>query len=416
LRQFITKISNKIMSAPKNIAIVDFNYPLPDEKIAKFPLKDRDKCKLLVYNDGIISDSVFSDIVDMIPSENLLAVNNTKVIPARLEFFTPNGARIEIFCLEPHLPADYDSNFASQSQCEWKCLAGNLKRWKDFDLVRTIPCKDGDAELSVKKLSVAPNGEVVVRFSWNGGRPFSEIIDAAGSIPIPPYLNRKAEESDTVDYQTVYSRYKGSVAAPTAGLHFTPELIARLKCEVAQLTLHVGAGTFKPVKSDTIGEHEMHREFFSVTADFLRNLVAHAGHITAVGTTTVRTLESLYWFGVKILNGQNPDFLAQWECYDMEDSTISAKDAVEAIIKYISERNLDTFKAATGIMICPGYQYRITDSMITNFHQPESTLLLLVSAAVGDDWRKIYDYALNHDYRFLSYGDSCLIKVRKFKA
>ena len=398
------------MAAPKNITIADFNYSLPDEKIAKFPLKERDKCKLLIYKDGQIRESVFTEVENLLEPGSLLAVNNTKVIPARMIFHTPNGARIEIFCLEPHLPADYDSIFASRSECEWKCLAGNQKRWKDFDLHMHIPDGDGEFVLSAAKKQLL-NGEVIVRFYWDGGMSFSEVIEAAGSIPIPPYLNREAEESDTVDYQTIYSAHKGSVAAPTAGLHFTPELLKRLKCDFAQLTLHVGAGTFKPVKTETIGGHEMHREFFSVTKDFLKSLISHSGRVTAVGTTTVRTLESLYWLGVKMINNNPADHLSQWECYDMDNTAISAGQSISAIINYLESNNMETFKASTGIMICPGYKYRIVNNIITNFHQPESTLLLLVCAAIGQKWKEIYDYALSHDFRFLSYGDSCYLKI-----
>ncbi|MCQ2250792.1 MAG: S-adenosylmethionine:tRNA ribosyltransferase-isomerase [Bacteroidales bacterium] len=402
------------MAAPKNITIADFNYSLPDEKIAKFPLKDRDKCKLLIYKNGEMRESVFTEVEKLLEPGSLLAVNNTKVIPARLEFFTENGARIEIFCLEPHSPADYDSNFASRQQCEWKCLAGNLKRWKNFNLKRDLPFGEGSISLEVEKMEVS-GGEVIARFSWDGGCSFSDVIDAAGSIPIPPYLNRKAEESDTVDYQTIYSHYKGSVAAPTAGLHFTPELMESLRCDIGQITLHVGAGTFKPVKTETIGEHEMHREFFSVTRDFLMSLMAHKGKVTAVGTTTVRTLESLFWMGVNMIEGRASDHLTQWECYDMEDTQITMEESVSAIIKYLDDNHLDTFKASTGIMICPGYKYRMVNNIITNFHQPESTLLLLVCAAIGQEWKTLYNYALSHDFRFLSYGDSCFLGIESVK-
>lgn len=403
------------MSSPKNIEIADFNYDLPEERIAKFPLKDREKCKLLIFKDNAISEGVFSDVANMLSPDTLMVINDTKVIPARIEFFTENGARIEIFCLEPHSPADYDSNFASRSECEWKCLAGNLKRWKNFNLQRSIPCGDQTVNLQVEKIEVS-GGEVIAKFVWDGGKSFSEIIDAAGSIPIPPYLNRKAQESDNTDYQTVYSLYKGSVAAPTAGLHFSPELMQRLSCKVGRLTLHVGAGTFKPVKTQTIGEHEMHREFFSVTISLLEELIAHSGHITAVGTTSVRTLESLYWLGVKLLRGEDASHLSQWECYDETSAPDTAPDdAIRAIITHLKDKGSDTFKASTGIMICPGYRYKIVGNIITNFHQPQSTLLLLVSAAVGDNWKDIYNYALAHDFRFLSYGDSCFLQVRNQK-
>lgn len=397
------------MIAPKNIEIADFNYNLPDEKIAKHPLKERDKCKLLIYKDKQISESIFTDVEKLLEQDGLLVVNNTKVIPARLEFFTANGARIEIFCLEPQLPADYDSNFSAKNACQWKCLAGNLKRWKNFNLKREFSFNGEQITLEVEKLEVA-GGEIIAKFMWNGDHSFSDIIDIAGSIPIPPYLNRKAEESDSIDYQTIYSHFKGSVAAPTAGLHFTSEMMQSLPCEVGQLTLHVGAGTFKPVKSQTIGEHEMHREFFSVTKDFLKKIIAHKGKITAVGTTSVRTLESLHWLGSKILNGEQALNLSQWECYEME-SDYTMEQSIGAIISQLEQNGEDTFKASTGIMICPGYKYRIVNNIITNFHQPESTLLLLVSAAVGNAWKEIYDYALNNEFRFLSYGDSSFLQI-----
>ena len=307
------------MNQPGEIKISEFDYPLPDERIAKFPLKERDKCKLLIYKDKTISEDIFCNIGSLLPQDGLMVVNNTKVIPARLEFFTQNGARIEIFCLEPHTPADYDTNFASRESCQWRCLAGNLKRWKNFNLTRTLSCQNGETVLTAEKIEVS-GGEIVAKFSWTGGYSFSEIIDAAGSIPIPPYLNRKAEESDSIDYQTVYSHFKGSVAAPTAGLHFSPELLKSLKIKIDELTLHVGAGTFKPVKTETIGEHEMHREFFVVNKQVIEDIIKYEGKITAVGTTSVRTLESLYWIGVKLATSDSCDHLSQWECYNMQSS------------------------------------------------------------------------------------------------
>ncbi|MCQ2973416.1 MAG: S-adenosylmethionine:tRNA ribosyltransferase-isomerase [Bacteroidales bacterium] len=399
------------MKAPINISISDFNYELDENRIAKFPLKERDKCKLLIYKDKQISESIFNNIGSLLPEDGLMIVNNTKVIPARLEFFNSNGARIEIFCLEPYSPTDYDRNFASKNTCEWKCLAGNLKRWKNFDLSRTIVCKNQEVTLTVKKMQVI-GGEIIAQFLWNGDFSFSEIIDAIGSIPIPPYLNRKAEESDNIDYQTVYSHYKGSVAAPTAGLHFSDELMNSLNTKIGQLTLHVGAGTFKPVKTETIGEHEMHREFFSVSKSLLKDILDHQGKITAVGTTSVRTLESLYWLGVKMIDNQTTDFLPQWDCYDMRDD-ISLNESFQQIINYLDKNNEENFKASTGIMICPTYKYRVVDNIITNFHQPESTLLLLVAAAVGDDWKNIYKYAIENNFRFLSYGDGSFLQINK---
>ena len=401
------------MIPQQSIKIADYTYNLPDEKIAKFPLKERDKCKLLIYKDKEISEGVFSDITDLLDKDSLLVVNNTKVIPARLEFFTENGARIEIFCLEPFSPADYENNFAAKNSCSWKSLAGNLKRWKNFNLKREFSYNNENIIFEAEKTEVS-GGEVIVKFSWTGDYTFSDIIEIVGQIPIPPYLNRKAETSDTVDYQTVYSHFKGSVAAPTAGLHFTPQLLDSLKCEKAALTLHVGAGTFKPVKSETIGGHEMHREVFEVSRDTLEKILKFSSKITAVGTTSVRTLETLYWSGIKILKGENPVTLSQWECYENEPNT-DAETAIRAIIDFIDKKGEKSFKASTSVMICPGYKYRIVNNIITNFHQPQSTLLLLVAAAVGEDWKKIYDYALNNNFRFLSYGDSCFLKVEKLE-
>lgn len=397
------------MNFPGDIQIAEYNYPLPDERIAKFPLKERDKCKLLIYKDKQIRETIFSNIGTLLPDDGLMVVNNTKVIPARLEFFTQNGARIEIFCLEPHTPADYDTNFAAKETCQWRCLAGNLKRWKNFNLSRTLQCANGETVLTAEKIE-AEGGEIVAKFSWTGGYSFSEIIDAAGSIPIPPYLNRKAEDSDSVDYQTVYSHYKGSVAAPTAGLHFSPELLKSLKTKIDELTLHVGAGTFKPVKTETIGEHEMHREFFAVNKDVIEDLIKYQGKITAVGTTSVRTLESLYWIGVKLATSETCTHLNQWECYQMQ-SNLSLKDSLSNILKVMERNGSTVYKASTGIMIAPGYRYKVVNNIITNFHQPESTLLLLVSAAVGNAWKNIYNYALDNDFRFLSYGDGCFLEV-----
>lgn len=394
-----------------SIKIADYTYNLPEEKIAKFPLKERDKCKLLIFRDEKISEGIFSDVSELLDPSELLIVNNTKVIPARLEFFTGNGARVEIFCLEPHLPADYDTNFASKNSCQWKCLAGNLKRWKNFNLRREFFFNSETIVFEAEKKEVS-GGEVIVKFLWTGDYTFSDIIDIAGQIPIPPYLNRKTEKSDSVDYQTVYSHFKGSVAAPTAGLHFTPELLKSLKCDRAELTLHVGAGTFKPVKTEEIGGHEMHREFFEVSYETLDKILNHLSKITAVGTTSVRTLESLYWFGVRILKGGNPASVSQWECYE-NPSEVSSEEAIRALIDFLDKRGEKSFKASTSIMICPGYKYRIVSNIITNFHQPQSTLLLLVAAAVGEKWKKIYDYALDNSFRFLSYGDSCFLEVGK---
>lgn len=393
----------------KNISIKDFSYNLPDEKIASHPLKQRDNCKLLVYKNQEISQDIFKNIKNYLEKDTLLIVNDTKVIQARMEFFNPNGARIEIFCLEPEFPKEYDSNFSQTQKVVWKCLIGNQKRWKDFDLTKKLVLNNQEITLVAKKNQVG-EGEALIEFSWDKSVSFAEIISLAGQIPIPPYLKRKAEADDSVDYQTVYSNFKGSVAAPTAGLHFTQELLENLGVERDNVTLHVGAGTFKPVKSLTIGEHEMHKEYFLVDRRVIQKIIKHKGHITAVGTTSVRTLESLYWQGVRLIQGEFSDTLSQWDCYSLNQE-ISLEDSMNALLNYMNKNQIDTFKSSTGIIICPGYQYRVVDNLITNFHQPQSTLLLLVSAAVGLKWKEIYDYALNNDFRFLSYGDGSFLQI-----
>lgn len=397
------------MISAQNIQIKDYYYELPQHRIASHPLEKRDECKLLVYKNQHISQTIFKNISDVINKDTFLVVNDTKVISARMEFFASSGARIEIFCLEPHTPSEYDSNFSSVGQCVWKCLTGNLKHRANIELKKTIIVNGKEVGFSAEILSKS-GGEAVVKFLWNSDCSFADIISVAGSIPIPPYLKRDAEQRDSVDYQTVYSMFNGSVAAPTAGLHFTDELLNSLPVTLGRLTLHVGAGTFKPVKTQTVGEHEMHREFFSVSRDFLQNLILHLGNVTAVGTTSVRTLESLYRFGVLFSQNKFIDNLPQWLSYEI-DNSLSAKDALEALIQYLDKNNLSCFRASTGIMVCPGFEYKIVNAMITNFHQPESTLLLLVSAAVGNAWRDIYDYALNNDFRFLSYGDGSYLEV-----
>lgn len=401
------------MNRVQNIAIAEYDYPLPDERIAKYPLTKRDSSKLLLYRSGDVSEDVFSSLPNYISQGSLMIFNNTKVIQARLRFKKETGATIEVFCLEPECPADYQLVFQQTSECVWHCLVGNSNRWKGGVLSQKISVAGNDVILSVERVS---SGAVnSVRFTWDGGCSFAELLEAAGELPIPPYLNRSTEESDTKTYQTVYSKVKGSVAAPTAGLHFTPEVFESLKIagvECEEVTLHVGAGTFKPVKSEIIADHEMHEEFIEVSLSLLEKLIAAGGTAIAVGTTSVRTLESLYFLGEKVHDNPSllPDDLqvSQWDPYSDEHS-LSTIEALQALVSYLKRNNLSSLHSHTRIMIAPGYTFRIVKAIVTNFHQPRSTLLLLVSAFIKGDWRKIYDYALANDFRFLSYGDSSLL-------
>lgn len=400
----------------KNISIADFDYPLPDEKIAKHPLTQRDACKMLVrFADGHIEDYHFSDIATILPNDSFLIYNNTRVINARLRFRkgeNSDGALIEIFCLEPDKPRDYAQNFASATSCSWICFVGNSKRWKDEPLKMMLNIDGTEISLCATRISKADNTSVV-EFSWdNSNISFSQIISAAGEIPIPPYLNRNSEDSDKSDYQTVYSHIEGSVAAPTAGLHFTDDLLENISkrgIPRREVTLHVGAGTFQPVKSDTIGEHLMHSEFIAVDRNLLEELAETDRNVIAVGTTSVRTLESLYHIGCLISEGRFHGEVPQWYPYEESHPQLSAKRAIEEIIHYIDSKNLPALVASTRIIIAPGYDYRIVKGMVTNFHQPRSTLLLLVSAFTGGDWRSMYNHALESNYRFLSYGDGSLL-------
>ena len=416
------------MGRIEDIRIEDYDYPLPDLRIARHPLAERDKCLLLVREGGGgVSTHTFDALPGLLPDDSMLVYNNTRVINARLRFrkgADGTGALIEIFCLEPHEPADYAVSFASTAGCSWCCLVGNSKRWKDGPLTRRVTV-DGH-EVTLTALRESKDGaSSVVRFSWDNPEvTFSSIIGALGEIPIPPYLNRSTEECDSHDYQTVYSRIEGSVAAPTAGLHFTPAVLAAIDergIPRRELTLHVGAGTFQPVKSDTIGEHEMHNEFIAVPRALIQELAASQRRVIAVGTTSVRTLESLYHLGCMLHTGLDASTLPQWYPYSDEHPRLSVGESMEAILRHLDETGADTFIASTRLMIAPGYDYRVVRGMVTNFHQPRSTLLLLVSAfldgAVSQDqssstqvpeWRRIYDYALAGDYRFLSYGDACL--------
>ena len=400
---------------PRHIHISDYNYPLPDERIAKFPIAQRDHSKLLIYNKGEVSSDVFYNLPQYLPKGALMVFNNTKVIQARMHFRKETGALIEVFLLEPAEPSDYELMFQTTDHCAWYCLVGNLKKWKEGSLRREI-------EINGQTVVVnATRGELHgtshrIDFSWGGDVSFAEIIDAMGELPIPPYLNRETQESDKTTYQTVYSKIKGSVAAPTAGLHFTPEVLADLDAHGIQreeLTLHVGAGTFKPVKSEEIEGHEMHTEYVSVRRDTIQKLIDHEGCAIAVGTTSVRTLESLYYMGLKVMRDPslNEDQLhvAQWEPYTADSPQCESVTALNALLAWMDARSLTVLHSSTQIIIAPGYDYHIVKMLVTNFHQPQSTLLLLVSAFVKGDWHKIYDYALSHDFRFLSYGDSSLL-------
>lgn len=401
----------------RNIRISDYNYPLPDHRIAKHPLAAREQCKLLCYKvGGEITEGHFYDVPAVLPEKAMLVYNNTRVINARLRFRKATGSTIEIFCLEPVAPCDYQLIFQTTQSCTWLCLVGNSKRWKQGPLTQEIEVDGKTVTLEANRGERRGNS-FEIEFSWNGGVTFASILEAIGEIPIPPYLNRGTESTDSADYQTVYSHIDGSVAAPTAGLHFTDEVLA--ECDKRgitrrELTLHVGAGTFQPVKSENIGEHEMHHEFISVQRSLLVDLINAEGPVVAVGTTSVRTLESLYYVG-QVLE-TNPDAdeeiltVKQWMPYSTP-CEISTKKALQNVVDYLDRHHAEAYMGSTQLMIAPGFQYRIISGMITNFHQPQSTLLLLVSAFVGEDhWRAIYDYALDHDFRFLSYGDACFFQ------
>lgn len=419
----------------KHIKISDYNYDLPDERIAKFPIAQRDHSKLLVYKHGEVSDDVFHHLPTYLPQGALMIFNNTKVIQARLHFRKETGALIEVFLMEPAEPTDYELMFQTTGHCSWLCMIGNLKKWKEGSLKRDFEIKDhkltlsatmrrGDALGSEAKEMVAKGGgtNYWVDFDWDNDKvSFAEILEAVGELPIPPYLNRKTEESDKTTYQTVYSKIKGSVAAPTAGLHFTDAVLKDLDAhgiDREEVTLHVGAGTFKPVKSLEIEGHQMHTEYIVVHRRSLEKLIKHECRVIAVGTTSVRTIESLYYMGVHLLKHPeaNEDDLHvnQWDPYELsEDGNlvdgITPMQAIQAIIDYLDRNGLEALHSSTQIIIAPGYQYKIVKMLVTNFHQPQSTLLLLVSAFLKGDWRKVYDYALSHDFRFLSYGDSSLL-------
>ena len=416
----------------KHIHISDFNYDLPDNKIAKYPLPQRDKSKLLLYKHGEVSEDVFFHLSNYIPSGSLMVFNNTRVIQARIHFRKETGALIEVFLMEPAFPTDYEQMFQTKGQCSWLCMVGNLKKWKEETLSRNFVIKGQqitlEASLERNHTSHKMGGtNYWVNFSWNNSEiSFTDILENVGELPIPPYLKRETEESDKTTYQTVYSKIKGSVAAPTAGLHFTEDVLLSLDNKNIirdEVTLHVGAGTFKPVKSNEIEGHNMHSEYIMVQRHTLKNLIAHNCEAIAVGTTSVRTLESLYYIGVKLALNPNSNedalWVAQWDPYDfphneeglvvINGKTISPLEAIQNILVYLDRSFLNELHSSTQIIIAPGYTYKIVKSLITNFHQPQSTLLLLVSAFLNGDWRKVYEYALSHDFRFLSYGDSSLL-------
>ena len=404
-----------MMEDPKQIHISDYNYFLPDERIAKFPIAQRDHSKLLIYKKGKVSDDLFYNLPNYLPKEALMVFNNTKVIQARLHFRKNTGALIEIFLLEPAEPSDYEQMFQTDGHCAWYCLVGNLKKWKEGPLTRTITINQHLVTVTATRGDVHGTSHRI-DLQWDGNVSFADVIDAMGELPIPPYLNRETQESDKTTYQTVYSKIKGSVAAPTAALHFTPEVLTSLDeqgIDREELTLHVGAGTFRPVKSDKIEGHEMHTEYISVRRDTIEKLIRYDASAIAVGTTSVRTLESLYYMGLKVLRDseitEEQLHVTQWEPYEGTTDAVSPTESLCALLEWMNVHQMEVLHSSTQIIIVPGYDYKIVKMLVTNFHQPQSTLLLLVSAFVKGDWHKIYDYALAHDFRFLSYGDSSLL-------
>ncbi len=396
--------------------IEEFDYPLTDERIAKFPLSKRDESKLLLYRNGEIGETIFKHITEYLPKDSLMVFNNTRVIQARLLFQKPTGAHIEVFCLEPAEPHDYTLIFQQTERCRWTCLVGNLKKWKEGKLSKTVSIQGETIILQAEKIESYGDSHLI-EFTWNNAHySFADLLDVVGVLPIPPYLRRETKKSDLQTYQTVYSKVKGSVAAPTAGLHFTPEVLADIDAHGIgreEVTLHVGAGTFKPVKSETIEGHEMHTEFISVRRSVIERIQKNLGKIIAVGTTSVRTLESLYYIGVEL--AKNPEatseelVVRQWMPYEEGNNRLTPYDALQHVLDYLEKRGADKLVTATQIIIAPGYTFKVVHGIITNFHQPKSTLLLLISAFVKGNWKSIYSYALRHDFRFLSYGDSSLL-------
>lgn len=404
---------------PKELSIKDFTYDLPDESIARYPLAERDQSKLLIYRNGQIAESIYAELAEQLPTNSLLVFNNTKVVEARLLFEKPNGGKIEIFCLEPHEQyGDITNAMLQKEKVLWKCLVGGAKKWKEGALISQIEKYDSSGiTLTAKKIEQHTDA-YLVELSWDDAdMSFAEMLHIAGVIPLPPYLNRAAEETDLERYQTIYAKHDGSVAAPTAGLHFTDSLFAKLtqkNIRQSFVTLHVGAGTFKPVKSATMQDHEMHAEFIDVSAEFIEQLLQQTGGaVIAVGTTSLRTLESLYWLGVKTKLDPHISIevltITQWEPYELAQHDFSAEEALTALLVWLQQNHTERLVTKTQIIIAPGYTFRIIQGLITNFHQPQSTLLLLVAAITGDNWKKIYQYALDHQFRFLSYGDGSLL-------
>lgn len=396
------------------IHIEDYNYSLEDSRIAKYPLPERDSSKLLHYKAGKVSQYVFRELPDLLPDNAIMVFNDTKVVPARLHFVKPTGAHIEIFCLEPVIPVEYNTAFAATESTTWKCVLGNAKKWKGDVLTLANPQNSPEIEqLAMRAVLEDRDGQTAhVRFEWNGGYPFSRVLEICGTIPIPPYLNRESEALDVERYQTLYARIRGSVAAPTAGLHFTENVLERIRAkgiDTETVCLHVGAGTFLPVKGSLVSEHPMHREPFVISKSLIETLRDGERSVIAVGTTSVRTLESLYYAGVSCLEKGCPEDVEQWAPYTRE-YTYSTREALDAIVRYLEKEGLDKLSLGTRIIIVPGFRFRIVERLVTNFHQPESTLILLVSAFVNGDWRTIYDYALANGFRFLSYGDSSLLE------
>ncbi|HTN68276.1 MAG TPA: S-adenosylmethionine:tRNA ribosyltransferase-isomerase [Dysgonamonadaceae bacterium] len=403
-------------NSTKSIDISDYNYQLPDNRIAKYPLAKRDQSKLLCYSNGTLKIRSFFELSGLLPSHSLMIFNNTRVIHARILFKKETGATIEVFCLSPYKPKDYALSFEQTKTTVWTCMVGNARRWKQESLALELNGDMGKVTLYATKLSLH-NQEYEIEFSWNNPEySFADILEEAGNLPIPPYLNRPTEESDEETYQTVYSQIKGSVAAPTAGLHFTESVMTSLSqrnITLSEVTLHVGAGTFRPVKAETIGQHEMHTELISVERSTIERMLSNNEKLVVVGTTSLRTIESLYYIGAKIL--KNPTqpithfIVEQWEPYDADNNIFKSEESLNAILEYMNRNELDLLVASTRIMIAPGYEFKFVDGLLTNFHQPQSTLLLLVSAFVGSDWKKMYDFALQNNFRFLSYGDSSLL-------
>ncbi|MEA5006002.1 MAG: S-adenosylmethionine:tRNA ribosyltransferase-isomerase [Rikenellaceae bacterium] len=395
------------------ISIKDYTYILPEEKIAKYPLPNRDDSKILIFEDNKVRDSKFSNLDELLPDDSLMIINNTKVVPARLFFKKESGAHLEIFCLEPYLPFEYNVSFATTESCSWICIIGNSKRWKEGYVYFDSNGHDSLNGYCLKaKVVNKIEDKSIVEFSWKGGIPFSELMEKCGKVPIPPYLNREAEDSDTERYQTLYAQNRGSVAAPTAGLHFSENVLNRIKkkgIDINSICLHVGAGTFLPVKSDFIINHHMHYEPFSVSKDLIVKLINKGSRkVISVGTTSTRCLESLYYLGIHCIEGGDPSHVSQWEPYDREHE-YPTLEALTALLTWMESNGRDRIDTKTGIIIVPTFNFRIVDILITNFHQPNSTLLLLIAAFVGDFWKEIYKYALNNDFRFLSYGDSSIL-------